>query len=337
VAVITRYVNTASSGGDGTTNATSGAQAAYASLNAWEAAENTDLVTATNTHIVICEGSTADGTAVTIDGWTTNATYYITIRTDAAGRHTGTWSTSKYRLSMNGVTALTVNEAYTRCEGLQIEDYGTAGYHIFVNYNAGNHFRFGYGILRKATADLGVHNGFYGATSGNTAYIYNTLMYDMGRFNWDDSGAGLFQYIYNCTAQNVTAAAGAFHSWGSRGVAKNCIAQDCTDGFSGNWDTTNSQYNNSDIASDAPGANAQTGEVIFTNEAGDDFSLSASDAYAKDLGTDLSADAVFPFSDDIIGVTRSDTWDIGAFAYITAGGGGGELVAGTLSMMGVGI
>lgn len=324
MAVITRYVNTASSGGDGTTNATSGAQAAYASLNSWEAAENTDLVTATNTHIVICEGSAADTTAVTIDGWTTNATYYITIRTDTAGRHTGAWSTSAYRLSINGATILTCNENYTRCYGLQIEDTGSAGYHNFININGGDFFRFGYGIVRKSVADLGVHNGFYSATNGRTAYIYNTLIYDMGRVNYDDSGAGVFWYWYNCTAQNVTAAAGAFHSWGSRGVAKNCIAQDCTDGFSGNWNTTDSTYNNSDIASDAPGSNANTGEVTFTNEAGDDFSLAAGDAYAKDLGTDLSGDAILPFSDDIIGVTRSDTWDKGAFAYITAGGGGGN-------------
>jgi len=278
----------------------------------------------------------ADATAVTIDGWTTNATNYIKINVPDSDRHNGVWSTSAYRLSINGATALTVNEAYTRCEGLQIEDYGTAGYHNFVNYNLGNYFRFGYGIIRKTTADLGVHNGFYGATNGNFAYIYNTLMYDMGRFNYDDSGAGLFQYIYNCTAQNVTAAAGAFHSWGNRGVAKNCIAQDCTDGYSGNWDTTNSKYNNSDIASDAPGANSQTGEVTFTNEAGDDFSLAAGDAFAKDLGTDLSADAVFPFSDDIINVTRSDTWDIGAFAYITAGGGSSiqGVVAGVAATLG---
>ena len=221
---------------------------------------------------------------------------------------------------MNGVTALTVNEAYTRCLGLQIEDYGTAGYHNFINYNLGNYFRFGYGIIRKTTSDLGVHNAFYAATSGNTAYIFNTLIYDMGRVNHDDSGAGVFQYWYNCTAQNVTAAEGAFHSWGNRGVFKNCIAQDCTDGFAGHINTTDSTNNCSDIASDAPGANPQTGVVTFTNKAGDDFSLSVSDAYAKDLGTDLSADAIFPFSDDIIGVSRSDTWDIGAFAYITASG-----------------
>ena len=61
MAVITRYVNTASAGGDGTTNAESGATAAYASLNAWEAAEATDLVTAGDSHIVYC--STGSGPA----------------------------------------------------------------------------------------------------------------------------------------------------------------------------------------------------------------------------------------------------------------------------------
>ena len=60
---ITAYVNTASSGGDGTTNNTSGATAAYASLNACLSARAKDLVTADEILLVKCTGSAADSEA----------------------------------------------------------------------------------------------------------------------------------------------------------------------------------------------------------------------------------------------------------------------------------
>ncbi|SFK74535.1 hypothetical protein SAMN05216302_101438 [Nitrosomonas aestuarii] len=73
-----RYVDTASSGGDGTTREHSGATAAYASLSACLAAEATTL----SDHIVIrCAGSADDAVAASITGWTPGA-YTITIAGD---------------------------------------------------------------------------------------------------------------------------------------------------------------------------------------------------------------------------------------------------------------
>ena len=71
MAEVVRYVNTASAGGDGTTNNEAGATAAYASLNAWEAAEQTDLDTANNWMHVYCStgsGTAADAVATLISG-----------------------------------------------------------------------------------------------------------------------------------------------------------------------------------------------------------------------------------------------------------------------------
>ena len=71
-----RYVNTASSsGGDGTTNATSGANRAYATLDAALVAESDDLV-ASNVYLTIfCEGSSADTSEPHVTGFTTDASH----------------------------------------------------------------------------------------------------------------------------------------------------------------------------------------------------------------------------------------------------------------------
>ena len=82
MALITRYVNTGStSGGDGTTNDTTGANRAYVSLSAAEAAEQTDLVSAGDSIEILCSGSTHDTTIVTFSGCTTGASNTITVKT----------------------------------------------------------------------------------------------------------------------------------------------------------------------------------------------------------------------------------------------------------------
>lgn len=61
-------------------------------------------------------------------------------------------------------------------------------------------------------------------------------------------------------------------------------------------------------------ANSNFGQVSFTNEAENDFTLLASDTIALDEGVDLSAEG---FSDDKNGTTRpqGSAWDIGAYEY----------------------
>ena len=72
----------------------------YTSLSAWEAAENRDLTATDEIAVARIEGvwTTPDTTAVTIDGWTTDATRYVKIYTTPEARHSGVWSTGKYRL-----------------------------------------------------------------------------------------------------------------------------------------------------------------------------------------------------------------------------------------------
>ena len=76
-AQVIRYVDPDAAGA---ANGTSWADA-YTSLSAWEAAEQTDLVSAGNYHTVYCRssGGTDDTTPFAINSWTTGSSNYIVI------------------------------------------------------------------------------------------------------------------------------------------------------------------------------------------------------------------------------------------------------------------
>jgi hypothetical protein len=331
MAVVTRYVNRASTaGGDGTTNATAGANRAYATLSAWEAATQQNLVTGGNTAIVICEGTTADTTRVTIDGWTTGAANDITIRTDTtapAGRHPGLFSTNHYRIAQTTggpEGGLNLIEDYITVIGLQVFGNNT-------DRNGGILCRGGsYGVANKilishciakirntsATRTTCIGTEVDDGHDNLILRIYNCVVYDaiggasdVG-FNFS-AFAGTYS-VYNCTAQNC---ATGYRRQNGTCIPKNCIAEDCTDGWNGTF--TTAVNNQSDIASDAPGTSTQTGNVAFVDAANDDFHLSAADTVAKNNGVSLAAEAIQPFSDGIDTQTRT-SWSIGADEPISA-------------------
>src|SRR5690606_11345942 len=88
----TRYVNTASSGGDGTTPATSGAAAAFASTAAAVAAIESEA-----TDFIIHVAGGADPNPVEFDGGTWGDRQ-ITIIVDPGSRMNGVWNASKYHI-----------------------------------------------------------------------------------------------------------------------------------------------------------------------------------------------------------------------------------------------
>ena len=141
MATVQRYVNTASSGGDGTTNNTSGSTAAYASLSSWEANSGGS---ATDDYIVDCSGTAADTTNVTIDFPTNLTTGTATVRGHASsgtGKYNGSLliSTSHYRLSPTGsVSSLLIAENNVTVDGIQVECQG-GSFRAAINFaSSGN-------------------------------------------------------------------------------------------------------------------------------------------------------------------------------------------------------
>lgn len=292
-----RYVNPASAaGGNGTTNATSGANRAYNSLFDWEAARQAVLA---DIEQVICEtDGTADVTAVSIDGWTTTAAFYVDIVVGSAFRHAGVWDTAKFRIETTNVNSIFQNEQYVRITGMQVKitinaalGGSTAGIMADAGYTAGTTAQIYDSCIARAIMSGTPGNivaGFY--LNDQDAIVRNCLAYDFINAAENHVGFRAFSAASNLTAQNCTAqnCARGF----DQVAATNCGAASCTTGFNVGTQTT--------CSSTAP---------TFVNEASDNFALAATDTAWKDNGTNLSA----TFTTDIAGTVRQAPWDIGAF------------------------
>jgi hypothetical protein len=355
MATIVRYVNTASSaGGDGTTNNTSGATRAYATLSAAEAALRQTLTGVTNdvndqdgnntiSLRIYVSGSSADSTAVNFNNasWVTDATHRIEIiRFDT--NPGSKWDSSVYRLEAApgyGVGTLTI---------------GTAIHMDLVNLQVGNTT----GVDNAPIAlnlgnfawDVRIYGGFYrnsgtsGTFDGPTAIavqanatfslkIRNATMVgaDGAAFTAITyTNAAATAMLYNCTlinrsATNRTVFTTSNFDTGTTTRFKNLLIQGTT-GATNNYVATTPDEATSILTQDtsAPGTTLDSKTVSFVDATNWDYHLASGDTAAKDAGTDLSGDANWAFSTDADGSTRSGTWDVGADEYVVAGPGSGS-------------
>ena len=295
---------------------------AYTSLNSFEAAEQTDLVSDGNIYNVNCRASlgTSDTSVVTFSGWTTGISNYLKIIGDLT---TGIWDTNKYRLENITVSttnfSMSIGESYTIIEKIQqqltaVSSSAHAGISITDAV---------VGIVIDKNIVKGVQSGgtftrggIYLGNSAITATITNSVIYGFGP---SSNTRGIFATncntcdIYNCTV-----------SGSDRGIERdsgtvtvtNCVSFNCTFDITG---TMTVSYCASD---DGTGSNAQTLDSSsdyaneFTDYLNGDFSL-VSGGVCENNGTNTGAP-----SDDIIGTSRPQdtTVDIGAFELIVAGG-----------------
>lgn len=291
----------------------------YVSLASWDSGEAKDLVTADEkaTAKCRCTGGTADSTMLTLSAsWVTSNSCNVKLWTDSTEsyRHNGTYQTgNKYRMERAGSLISNLNVEYLRIIGLQLQITVSSGSPKYIyNSNASGWLYLEKTVLRgvfsgTASVCLGLDH-----RTGGTAYISNCIAYDFtngtGAHKAFQFHSGDYVYCYNNTVQNCNV---GYRSLLTPDVSiKNCLAQDCSDGFSGAPDTA---INNcSDIVGDAPGTNPQTGEVLFVDENANDFHLDNADTVANDNGTDLYNDPNYRITDDIDSEARYSPWDIGA-------------------------
>lgn len=347
MADVIRYVNTASSGGDGTTNGESGGTAAYASLTTWEAAEQADLTAGPDTHTVYCSagsGTAADTTALSISGWTTSATSNIEVRANTGQEAGSAWDATKYRLEVSDGGSITFYAA---------GDVGVYGLQIWRNAASGSIGAFEFSV---ATTNNVVDSCFIRCGSAS-----HTLLASEGICILQTGGTGT--RIRNCvivgeTSGGVTSTS---HPFGQTGInvenntvgsariynntiyLKNFSATTALRGALGSTSTNNlNSYIKNNIVicdggdvenyyfpsvgapSDAtridynagtdttlPGTNSRLSQTFtFDNLSNKNFGLALTDAGAKDYGVDLSTEGGFTV--DIDGNTRATPWDIGA-------------------------
>lgn len=318
-----RYVNTASTaGGDGTTNATSGATRAFATLLE---AINSLPSTLTDAYTIYCDGSGgADTSAVnqTPFDMTTSATNYLLITATGAQRAYGKWDTARYHLAVTNTNALYNNiPSHIRIDGIQVQVTVSNG-SSYIGIKTANanqtasdiDCRISNCMVRGVVTSgslIGFNTRFHGGGgAGGTSKVWNCVAFDCTYGFNNDYATGEY---YNCTAY------GCSYGYVEDATMKvvNCLAAATTNiGFVGSF-ASGSNYNAEDDGNGAPGANSRTLQTFtFSNAASDDYRLASSDTGAKDFGVSDPGSGLF--SDDIEGQTRSGSWDIGADEYVVA-------------------
>jgi hypothetical protein len=302
-----RVVTVKSSGGD------------YTSLSSAEALEQGDLPTLDRQLDIECY-SMGDTAAVTIAGWTTDATRYLRIYTPTAERHDGKWNTSKYRLTPSASfgRALTIQEEYVRVEGLQMQNTnntdGTGG--VFVSVGNPSDVRITESIIRnsgRASTSQGNINAQTGTFTLRNCIIYGAVGASgvtLGNF-----GTASFT-IENCTITN-NATYGINRLSNTVNVTNTYCGGNGTDAYNGTMTRTTCAHSSATVFAGSTASVAHsTANFVNVTAGSQDYHLVLGSALIG-AGTDLSA----TFTTDIDGQTRSGTWDIGADEYVATPSG----------------
>jgi hypothetical protein len=334
VATTTRYVNTAStSGGNGTTNATSGTDRAYASLSEAEAACQ-GTVNSGDVYQILCCGTTADTTAVEQAGWTINGELQIKANSgDSAGKYTGNtdWSSSHYRLEISGSAhALYLNNSSGTgtvvVDGLQVDSQVTSGSYSALRMNRSNQTVKNCRFKHASSAFIAIYQ-----TTGTNCFLLNNILASWGSEAVVLSlSSGGVAYVYNNTACNnrVTSNTRRVFTYGlTTGATYHFVNNVCiTDNANGitsySGSGTPTIYRSYNAGPNCASADSAGGISIkgstwtshVENVANGDLRPKTDGTGALDgAGQSYTNDNNVPQT-DITGATRS-AWDIGAFYY----------------------
>ncbi len=316
-----RYVNTASTaGGDGTTNATTGANRAFKSLLD---AINSLPAVLTMPVVIYCDGAGGpDTTPVnqTPFDMVTSAANYLLITTNAANRARVPLDPARYTLMGTNTSVLYNNiPSHIRIDGIQVQlTISNGGTYIGIKTSNANEVatdidaRISNTVVKCVVSNgnaIGFNTRYPSAGAGGSVSVWNSVAYGCTTgFNNDFPGA---QYV-NDTAFNNNF--GYVDDATSAMKVVNCLAAKGTKsgsiGFVGTM-APGSDYNAEDDGSGAPGAHSRSGRTFtFVNASIADVHLAAADTGARDAGT--TDPLLGRFADDIDGVLRSGVWDIGA-------------------------
>ena len=324
MAEVLRYIHTNSTaGGNGTTNALTGANRAYASATEWEAAEQTNLVTDGDTHRVLCSGTTADSFLI-LAGWITGSSNFITFESnpdDPAGRNFGnTYSDSHYRLEPttndNDIVISAIN--FTIIIGIQLKPTSfVANGKRLITVNAADDVTIDSCRLNMDQAGKAGWFGIQGSTLTQRLCILNTLIDNIGSNFTGLDFPSLTEVSYSHNNTVIGATFGIKTAGTDTVSASNNLVYNCGTSYVGDFDSA-SDNNSTDNAETTGGSNdRQNQSYSFEDEAGSNYVLKPNDTGALQKGANLSAHANCPVITDLRSRNRSGAYDIGAFQYIS--------------------
>jgi hypothetical protein len=351
---IDRFVDTgATTGGDGTTSATSGATRAYASLSEWEAngpwgGDGTEAYSVSCAATDTGSGNVADTTGTTIN-FVSITSGSITVQTTGANRNTSDTfiDESKYRIIVAG-SCIVPSVANITLRGLQMDCTSASSFVSAINLTSPgrtNGLTVEYCRIRSAARAIMGHNASNPAGVGTMIVRNNIFVLTAGAaaVDLDSSGTnnGAIDYdIYHNTIYTNGAKPGVRVQDNSGAAVqtvdvKNNIVANTTDPFdlqasSGSL-TVTTDYNATDNGTDGTTneINLQTGSP---QTLADTFTAHGT-TFAADFSLVRSINAgaqVGSITDDITGTTRADPPDVGAYEFVDAGGSVTGEGAGTL-------
>jgi hypothetical protein len=334
MATVQRYVDTgATTGGDGTTSATSGATRAYASLSEWEANQGS---TATDDYIVDCaatdtgSGNVADTAgSVNID-FAAITTGSVTIQQTGANANSGDTfiDATKYRLIISGTCIRPVKN--TTIRRMQLDCTSASGFVAAINLTSPGRtdgLTVEYCRIRSAARAIMGHNASNPAGVGTMIVRNNVFVLSAGTaaIDLDSSGTnnGAIDYdIYHNTIYTNGSKPGVRVQDNSGSATQtvnveNNIVANSTNPFdlqaSTGSLTVTTNYNWTDDGGDGTTNEQNLSGTQFTS-AGTTFAADFSLTEALATGG-----AVGSITDDITGTTRGSPPDAGAYEYVSSG------------------
>ncbi|MFH0921096.1 MAG: hypothetical protein V1913_12130 [Fibrobacterota bacterium] len=284
----------------------------YSTLQSWETAREGDLVAETRLEKGVCYKDGALTGTLTIDGSTTNASYYMWLTVGPGERHNGTAGTGVVLNPSGTGTVISIADPYTVVAWLEITDWGGGGFNTnaIVMGDAGAvNSTVRYCILHDEVLN---NSGSAISISRDGCNIYRNLIYETGTptMSCGISGSGYVNFnVINNTIYNVVK--GIYRDYnGVKGPWYNNIVMGSTTANFTNMASATGGYYLTDDAT-APGSNNVTGKTASSQF------LSVSGIY--DLHLKNGADAIdygytagSPYDVDVDSAGMLNAWDIGA-------------------------
>jgi hypothetical protein len=307
----------------------------YTSLNSAESTEQAtyaDLVSDGNTMTFVqsSSGGTADTVAVSISGWTVDATHDITVEADSGHEAIKTgYTAARARLEVTDAVPLDIREEYVTIKNIQVKKIYSSGAHLaIVNITAvasgGSNITFDGCYLSGQNASGAYTQGLRIDDDDATVNVLNTIVDKSQR--WGITVQRGNANIYNCTIYNGGYSSSRGLDLGSSAgtvVMKNtAIGTFSDDVYDGGASSLTIDYCASD---DGDGTNSVgpaggSWAAEFADPANGDFTL-LNTGNLYDAGVGPTGDSNVPTT-DIDGDTRSGaTCDIGCDEYAAGGGG----------------
>lgn len=223
-----------------------------------------------------------------------DATHHVIIEADATNKAGTSWSSSKYRMmsTSGGIgSAVFANNGWLEIVGLQIDNQQSSESIVIVGTDC---------TVRNCLI-RGNNTGIY--SEGANTKIINVAAVSCAARGFDLRGTS--PIVYNSVAANC----------GAIGISSNAVVKNCYFGNNSSGDISGSPTITASRTSDGSGSTSivtwDTSNFTAVGADSEDIALpSGSDLI--DIGTDLRADAMYPFDYDILGNARGATWSIGA-------------------------